>query len=667
MSEQQEDRFPVVFEKYILLDRLASGGMAEIYRAWDPVMDRFCVIKRVHSQFRTNSEFMVMFKDEMRITSALDHANIIKVHNYPKSGDFIELEYVRGRTLRDIFNKARKEGKPVPQDLAIYIVAEAAAGLYQAHTHRDAEGRPLNIVHRDISPQNIMVTYDGKVKVLDFGIAKAANKIDQTRAGIVKGKFAYMSPEQLDPNLTIDHRTDIFSLGIVLWEMLTNEKLFTAKEEIQILDLIKSCNVPSPNGSNPRLSQKVCEVVLKALSKDRDHRYRDMDQFRIALSEIPARDFIGQRVADMAKNWMVQTFLKEYTEENNRIVELRKMAKQVEENLDLNSLPAPRGFTGTGAASVESKRAIGDTRGSGTLPRGRIQTHNSQPQTLPTGDVAWKPSPKVSSRPIVLAILLVAFVGLGFGAFVWLGGQVSFTASENRASNTVSLSLDGLPKSNLTILIDGQSVGESFPIAVPVNTNGVIELIVSHQGYQTYREMIEVGQEAISRTITLTALAQAVSESRQEPESNYSLLSITSNVRPDEVRVDGVLTSDPLNAVRVPRGRPFVLEVSAEGHHKRSFRISSPQDKGQLRVRLLKYDTGSINLQVKPTQARAVFRSRTDNEFQRVVQLPTKGPITLPVGEYDLLVDNDVLGLKAREVVRVTRDQRVDLNLTLKP
>lgn len=284
------------FGKYILLDKIQTGGMAEIYLARRPGasgVSKFLAIKRILPQFSEQKEFIEMFKDEAKIAVNLSHANIVSIHEFGTEQNqfFLAMDYVEGRNLRQILNKMKKSGVMFSIEQVLYIIKEVAAGLDHAHRCIDANtGKPLNIIHRDMSPQNVMVSFEGEVKVVDFGIAKAETQLDTTRAGTLKGKFGYMSPEQAEGQV-VDLRTDIFALGIILWELLANDRLFVANNEINTLRKVRDCQIPSLRKINPNIPQELERIVSKALAKDRNLRYQTAAAFHRELSRFLNRQF----------------------------------------------------------------------------------------------------------------------------------------------------------------------------------------------------------------------------------------------------------------------------------------------------------------------------------------------------------------------------------------
>ncbi|MBX7113099.1 MAG: protein kinase [Myxococcaceae bacterium] len=278
----------IPFGKYQLLKKLAAGGMGQVFlaRTGNANFEKMVVLKRILPHLVDDEEFFSMFMDEARIAARLNHPNIAQIFELgqERNTHFIVMEYVAGEDVRRVEKTARAAGKRIPVGLVLRIIADAAAGLDYAHKSRDSKGQPLNLVHRDISPQNILVGFDGGVKVIDFGVAKAAGRAQHTATGILKGKFPYMSPEQAEGE-ELDARSDIFSLGIVLWELLTDRRLFKGDSDIVSQKLVKQCQVPPPASLVSTIPRELDMVVLKALSKNPKDRFADAGALRLALEE----------------------------------------------------------------------------------------------------------------------------------------------------------------------------------------------------------------------------------------------------------------------------------------------------------------------------------------------------------------------------------------------
>jgi len=279
----------VEFGKYQLLQKIGSGGMGQIFLArtvGTQDFEKLVVIKRLLPHLSEDEEFLSMFLDEARIAARFNHPNLIQIFELGDFADahYLAMEYVAGENLRELDRYLRGVAKQtLPLGMACRIVADAAAGLAYAHNARDAQGRPLSLVHRDVSPQNILVGFDGAVKLIDFGVAKAAGKAQSTATGVLRGKYSYMSPEQADGG-PLDARSDVFSLGVVFWELLTGKRLFKGDSELTTLRLVTACQVPLPSKMSSSLPL-ADGLVMKALAKDPDQRYPDAAAFRLALED----------------------------------------------------------------------------------------------------------------------------------------------------------------------------------------------------------------------------------------------------------------------------------------------------------------------------------------------------------------------------------------------
>jgi TonB family protein len=267
----------VHFGQYTLLERIAVGGMAEVWKARMRGVEGFqktVAIKRILPHMTDNAEFIGMFIDEAKLAAQLNHPNIIHIYDLGKIGRdyYIAMEYVEGRDLRSLLNAARRRGMPLPRGLALLIAARLASALDYAHRKRDFDGRELGLVHRDVSPQNVLLTYEGDVKLCDFGIAKAVAKVGQTQIGSLKGKLQYMSPEQAWGR-SVDARSDIFSLGTVLFEMLTGERLFAGDSEISVLEAVRQAKIRSPRAVDPAVPREIDEIVSRALAAGPQERF----------------------------------------------------------------------------------------------------------------------------------------------------------------------------------------------------------------------------------------------------------------------------------------------------------------------------------------------------------------------------------------------------------
>jgi serine/threonine-protein kinase len=298
--------------EYILLEKIGSGGMGEVFKATRKGVEGFektFAIKRIHPHLvEENEKVITMFIDEAKIASQLSHPNIVHIYDLGKIDNYyyIAMEYVLGKDLEVILNRLRKRNQLMPYEYASLIGIKICQALDYAHRKHDSSGKIMGIVHRDVSPKNILISYEGEVKLTDFGVAKAASKIHQTIPGGIKGKIPYMSPEQAKGE-EIDHRSDIYSLGSVLYEMCTGKKAFTGETDIAILDKVRKGEVTLPSQINPKIPKQLESIILKAMKYKPEDRYqsvnelkKDLEKFLISYKgEIPTYVDIARFMSEL--------------------------------------------------------------------------------------------------------------------------------------------------------------------------------------------------------------------------------------------------------------------------------------------------------------------------------------------------------------------------------
>ncbi|HTR53542.1 MAG TPA: serine/threonine-protein kinase [Kofleriaceae bacterium] len=347
---------PARIGRYQVLGYLADGGMAEIFLGREPGGGPV-VIKRILPHLARQGNFVAMFIDEARIGSLVRHPNVVSVHELGQVGTdlFLVMEYLAGETVSGLIRRVVARGERLPLALGAYIVAEACAGLHAAHELADESGKPLGLVHRDISPSNVFVTYQGEVKVLDFGIATAAHRLTRTATGQVKGKFSYMSPEQCRGEV-LDLRSDIFSLGVVLYELTVQRRLFKRPNELMVLKAVTQDSIPRPRRAQPDYPEQLERVVLRALARDKERRFGSALELRDEL--LAAIGALG--IADPQRELagaMAQLFAE-------RIAEKRQLVKWVRLGSDVaGHVPA-----GEVDENIEVPQAMAHTETEAPLP-----------------------------------------------------------------------------------------------------------------------------------------------------------------------------------------------------------------------------------------------------------------------------------------------------------
>ncbi|MDQ3031291.1 MAG: serine/threonine protein kinase [Myxococcota bacterium] len=273
--------------RYVLLERIGMGGMAEVFRATSRGAEGFerpIAIKRILPHLSEDQDFIKMFVDEAKIAVQLQHPNIVQIFDLGRDDReyFIAMEYVHGKDLRALLDRVEKSGQRIPISVAVHLGMKICEALHHAHFATGHAGQLLAVVHRDVTPQNILLSYDGEVKVTDFGLAKAAGRATQTQSGVVKGKLAYMAPEGF-AGIPVDHRSDVFGVGILLWEMLAGMRLFLGRTDLETVENAQAARVPSLRSIDPTIPAEIDAIVLRALARDRDHRHQTAEELHDEL------------------------------------------------------------------------------------------------------------------------------------------------------------------------------------------------------------------------------------------------------------------------------------------------------------------------------------------------------------------------------------------------
>jgi serine/threonine protein kinase len=462
---------PISFGRYFLIDKIAVGGMAEVFKAKSfshGGFEKLLVIKRILQHLSDNEEFVDMFIDEAKISVELQHPNIVQIYDFGRIQEnyFIAMECVEGKDVKDILRKLAEKRKLLPTEYAVYIAHEMCKGLDYAHKRTDMQGSPLGIVHRDVSPSNILVSYSGEVKVADFGIAKAQISAYNTKGGVLKGKFEYMSPEQASGE-TLTHQADIFATGIILHEMLTGRRLFKTDSDVKTLEKIKAADVERPSKLNPGVPKRLDDIVMRALAVDRSDRFEDARELQNALLE-----FMYPATPDLTRenlgHFLTELFSAEIRTERDRLESGTKVAAELREH----------------APEIDLDAEWEESPGSG-------QTLHIQPSRTP------------------LFAALIALFALGAGV-IWVATQQTQPVAVTEPATpkpdlSASLHLQIEPDIDATITIDDKVIGEGVQVIHHVLIVGQeFELKVSADGYQTFTERYTVAsQERLRLPITM--------------------------------------------------------------------------------------------------------------------------------------------------------------------
>ncbi len=432
---------PQMFGRYLLLDKVAAGGMAEVWRAkfsGEGNFQKIIAIKKILPHVSEDEDFITMFTDEANITSTMNHANIGQVSEFSKVGDtyYISMEYVSGRDLKSVWSWSKARGQIMPVELSAYIVSKMCDGLDYAH------GR--GVVHRDISPQNVLLSWEGDVKVIDFGIAKATEKSGKTRPGTLKGKFAYMAPEQIR-GLPLDGRSDIFAIGVCLYELVTGQRGFQAESEFSLLEMVRNVEIRPPSLLNQTLPAELERIIYKALAKDRDQRYLTASDMSVDLQQFMLQRGRPPQPRDLA------AFLRE-----NFTVDFEKERARLESYRDVNpneflagakpvgpSSPPPALDDDSAFASSDTAAFAEPALAPAPPPAGRDDgggpTQKAAPNQAPRPPSVW---PKRIAA--VLGLLLV-LGGVGVGLFMTVLQPVTTVVVTVQGPSEATVRFDALP------------------------------------------------------------------------------------------------------------------------------------------------------------------------------------------------------------------------------
>jgi serine/threonine-protein kinase len=679
------------YGRYQLLKKLATGGMAQIYLARQAGLEGFeklVVVKRILPHLAENEDFITMFLDEARIAARLNHPNIVQIFDLGAQDDtfFIAMEYIHGEDVRRVWKQAERLGSNIPLPLILRMIIEACNGLDYAHKKADQSGRPLNIVHRDISPQNILVSFEGHVKVVDFGIAKAADQATVTKSGVLKGKYSYMSPEQAGGE-PLDCRTDTFALGVVLYELLTGSRLFKRSNDIQTLNAVMECKVDPPSMLSGRSPPELDAIVMKALAKKREDRYAEARLLGAALEEFLLSRKLPSSTAHLAaylQEIYADRLAQEAEEGRLQFIESENSKDDGEKATPQSSsqLPKPQTRSTRGdvpRAQGTSSRAAVQRSEATTAERPARSGAISKPRALPTvGMEAVNPGARAGTEVSIASIATETEsvgsgkkrLGLAIGLFslvVALGILAAFALRPG--PKPVVTFVTNPPGASLAF--DGKALPCRSPCALPGDAAGVHAVVATLTGYHDLAVNVEIpehGDRSVS--FTLEAMAKPV----------------VVPVQPERVTL--TFTSEPTGAAlsvgNEPRGKTPVevalvvgdtvavkLELDGYAAFTDSFEVGAEPVPHSYTLKPLKKEPVAVVMRrpVDPVK-RDPVEPRTEPKGVGTVRFAVKpwatvdcppykfgdtpfGDKQIPAGEYTCTFSNSELGAKQVKQVRV--------------
>jgi serine/threonine protein kinase len=511
------------FGRYTLIKKLATGGMAEIWLARQRGLagfNRFIVIKKILAHLSEQQTFVDMFLDEARTSAALTHPNIVQIYDLGREGDayFIAMEFIEGENLAALAWRGMKKGSTVSPGHAARIIADTSKALHYAHHLKNADGRPLEIVHRDVSPQNVLVTYEGDVKVVDFGIAKAATKSEQTKTGMLKGKFSYMSPEQC-LGARVDKRSDIFALGILLYELTTGKRLFKHESELMILEMITKRAVIPPRQVAPHIPAQLERIILRALEKDVTRRHPTAQDLQLDL-EAFLRDEAPCTNQELGR--YVRTLFPDKIEEKRKLREIASR-DDFESRFSQEDIGPRRTVHGLPPSQVRVGPASG-TRPTGvTVGPATAATRPMHPQvasgssSLPYTDLATSgtsgtgaaPIPGPQTPRIVIAVALIIILAATI-TLLSLPGRLEPGVGGEASLQTGSIILESRPP-GATIYLDGSPMrlpeggfARTPADLSPLQFGRTYDLALKLDGHEPYEQALDMNGELDGTTVAPT-------------------------------------------------------------------------------------------------------------------------------------------------------------------
>ncbi|HOX46104.1 MAG TPA: serine/threonine-protein kinase [Myxococcota bacterium] len=538
-------RQPIPFGRYLLLERINVGGMAEIYLARSRGLQgfrRLLAIKKILPTMAEDEEFIAMFVDEARIAAELSHAGIVQIFELGRFSEdyYIAMEFVHGKDLRFIQERQARAGKPLDVNLTALVAVKILEALDYAHNKRDPTGKPLGIIHRDISPQNVIVSFDGEVKICDFGIAKAANRGQKTQAGVLKGKFGYMSPEQVR-GLPLDGRSDLFTVGTLMYEMVTLERLFVGESDFSTLEKVRNADVVPPSSYNRDVPEQLEDIILRALSKEVEDRFQNAMEMSEALQAYLLNTrLIGSRELSA---YLRETFRTEHLAELKRLEEYNDMPEPDEEALasgggagqydepglaapvdsegktlifaardedgQLHSSPPQPGPAAGHPPPLDAKTVI-FSDGQATpskpppldaktvifsepSPDDEVPTHMLEPPPL---DDSTAPAPRPGGRGRSLSerlfpwVAMLAALLLGYSLFSTYRLRSQAEALQAVGTTPPALELNTLPPTGVQVLLDGREVASATPVRFEDLEAGEHRLRVTRAGFEPFERRL---------------------------------------------------------------------------------------------------------------------------------------------------------------------------------
>lgn len=668
----------VEYGNYYLIEKIATGGMAEIFRAKRRGLEGFeklVAVKRILPHFSSNDEFISMFIQEAKVAALLTHTNIVQIYDLGKVEDsfYIAMEYVSGRDLRTILKRLRERVFSFNIEQIVYIISKVCAGLDYAHRKKDLKGVELNLVHRDVSPQNILLSYDGDVKIVDFGIAKAASQSSETRAGVLKGKIAYMSPEQAWGRV-LDRRSDIFSAGILLYELLTGDRLFKGDSDLNTLEMVRACRIAPPTHLNQDIPRELETVVLRSLAEDPNLRYQragdmqaDLEKYLFSgrydperINLLPAMQHLfeaeiaheAQIIKEMEELLFPTSRYEEKTLVATVVTEVEAREERLQKVVTLEVTPPP-----VAVAPVPGRPAPPPV--SIALPAPAAE----EPLAAPMPKPAAAPKSKALIGGVAVGLVLLLVIALGVYKFILspsqdkpkTPGPVSPIEQPSGAKGTVPapagqkavIAVTSAPTGALVLVND-----QPAPSATPATIDNL----------EPGREyVVKVRKEGFNEWSAKVTPKAGERLSLNAPLAPRLMGTLSVDAKPwAEVLVDGQPKgTTPLAAVNLPAGKHRITLRNPELKAEESFEVNIESGKTVSRVvNLVKVPRAYLNINAKPWADVYI-------DGKKVGTTPL-AEVPVSAGTHAVRLFNPNLNKEETVKVELAPNQKKDINVSLK-
>jgi serine/threonine protein kinase len=479
----------VTLGKYRLLAELGHGGMAQVYLALAKGVagfNKLVVVKVIQPDLAEDPDFVRMFLDEARLAARLNHPNVVQTNEVDHDGKryFLAMEYLEGQTLNRVFNRMGRDPKLLPLSHRLRLLADSLSGLQYAHELRDFDGTALGVVHRDVTPHNIFVTYDGLVKVVDFGIAKALNSNAQTQSGVLKGKVSYMAPEQARGE-RVDRRADLFSVGMILWQVATGKRLYRDLPDMVVIGKLCSNEIPKVGTLAPAVPTRLQAIIDRSLEPDRDRRYGTAAELQADIEAY--LDQTGSRISSREIGKLVAEHFAEERAEIQGIIE-DQLRQEVQESAVVE---LPNLAPGKGSESGRSTaRGLGIP--TGTVPgvaAAAAPSGNTATSVTYTGGTELHRR-RTRKRALAAGAAVAVLVGAGLAIAVWPkgGNEEGGAGSPSAAASakTYTLRIDSQP-AGATVTERGNTLGTT-PLSIQLDPETALDrvFVVAAPGYAPY-------------------------------------------------------------------------------------------------------------------------------------------------------------------------------------